>query len=151
MWVRESVLYRRGILQLGGRTGGPVCGLSEQEFASWTPDHFDPYVFPPDWAMGSKSRQPDHIETWRLGAQNMSKLFAAAYGAGRLNERLLSVGDLPPYSRTAQIYHGIYPEFLGHVEPSADTGSKGERERTATSRERRETDIRTAKGHRRYY
>ena len=68
--------------------------LSEQEFTSWTPNQFDSYLCPADWALESKTRQSAHIETWEVNSHNTSRLFAAVYGSERLNERLIAVEDL---------------------------------------------------------
>ena len=81
-------------LTRGARTCDPDRILCEQDFAGWDPNQFDVYQPPNDWALGAKTRAPAHIETWRINALNMHKMFSLIYGAGHLGEGVSSVEDL---------------------------------------------------------
>ena len=78
----------------GCRPGDPEHVLSEQDFMSWAPNKFDSYSSPVDWAPESKARASAHVETWKINAQNMSRMFGAIYGSEHVQERLLAVEDL---------------------------------------------------------
>ena len=55
------------------------------------PSQFDTYSAPGDWALEPMTRASAHIETWRINAQNMTKIAGAVYGPGRTSERLHAV------------------------------------------------------------
>ena len=78
----------------GSRAGDPDHILREQDFVSWDPNQFDAYQAPCEWTLEQKTRASAHIEAWRINALNMSKMFAAVYGADHLDERVSAVEDL---------------------------------------------------------
>ena len=64
---------------------------ADAEFTAWTPHEFDHYVCPSGWALENRPMCSHHIETWRINAINMSRMFAAVYGAEWLQERVGAV------------------------------------------------------------
>ena len=66
-------------LTWGCRPGDPDRVLGEQDFISWAPNQFGSYIAPSDWALEHRALASAHIETWRIDAQSMTKLFSAVY------------------------------------------------------------------------
>ena len=81
-------------LTWGSRPGDPDHVLGEQDFVSWKPNHFDTYAAPGGWVLEPKARVSSHIETWRINAQNMTKMFGTVYGLEHVGERMQAVEDL---------------------------------------------------------
>ena len=78
-------------LTWGGRDKEEEHYSTEDEFAAWTPRGFGRYVSPSGWTLENRARCSQHIETWRSNAINLSRMFAAIYGADWLQERVDAV------------------------------------------------------------
>lgn len=54
--------------------------MAESDSPNWTTREFDRYVAPSGWTLESRSMDSHHIETWKINASNMARMFAAVYG-----------------------------------------------------------------------
>ena len=82
-------------LSWGGRDREDDHVLSEADFVAWAPNDFDKYTSSSStWALGAKAKSSQHVETWRTNAINMTRMFAALYGVGYLNGRILRIEHL---------------------------------------------------------
>ena len=81
-------------LTWGGRGKDEDWVLNESDFPSWTPSDFDKYNAPNGWNLENRARASQHIETWRVNALNMSRMFSAVYGLEWYDERALAVETL---------------------------------------------------------
>ena len=62
--------------------------LAESDFPTWPTRDFDRYAFPSGCPIEPRAREPHHVETWKINASNMARMFSAVYGAELLQERL---------------------------------------------------------------
>ena len=81
-------------LTRGGMSKEDDWAVTEADFGSWVPRDCDKYTAPARWALENKARPSQHIETWKVDATRMSKMFSLLYGAEWLDERLLSIERL---------------------------------------------------------
>ena len=81
-------------LTWGGRPKEDEWMISEADFPSWTPSEFDKFAPTAGWTLETRNRPSQHVETWKVNAVNMSKMFAAVYGQEWLIERVLAVEKL---------------------------------------------------------
>ena len=81
-------------LSWGGRDKEDEHVLCESDFVAWAPSEFDKYTSPSTWPLESKSKSPQHIETWCANSINMARMFCALYGAEYLGERINCIEHL---------------------------------------------------------
>ena len=93
--IASAFLYR------GGRDKEEGYYLTESEFSTWPTRDFDRYTAPAGWSAWPRPRASQHIETWKINAVNMSRMFAAVYGAELLQERLGAID----YLRSLHVYY----------------------------------------------
>ena len=83
-------------LRWGGREMEGDYFLTEADFCTWSTHDFDKYTAPSGRTMDPRARSSQHIEIWGINAVNMSRMFAAVYGAELLQERLGAIERLRP-------------------------------------------------------
>ena len=78
-------------------------GDQGSEFSSGAPNDFDNFSPTDGWARVNRSLASEHIETWRVNAANMAKMFSLIYGPEWLGERAQSV----------QLLRGFHLDLVG--------------------------------------
>ena len=86
--VAAASLYR------GGRGEEEDYYLTDSDFGAKATHDFDKYVAPSGWTIAPRARASHHVETWKINATNMSRMFAAVYGGELLQERLDAIEHL---------------------------------------------------------
>ena len=65
--------------------------LEESDCPTGPTREFDKYTSPSGWTIEARARASHPIETWKINAANMSRMFAAVYGAELMQGRLAAI------------------------------------------------------------